>query len=472
MNTFNPYQHKKIVFLSYIKKNIIEIEKGFDEKLLKFISDNYSEQYFEIIRYLLRKKLFDLDNFEILVKSNVSENLKVFDGNDFRNNKIDANISRGLVHKGNKRPEHSKQLKGRKNEKNSKENWTESRKNYSKNFNSIDWKRKVLENKGIFVDGLDNKTISNLYSNFRKTINASNEYKIKKIENFLTKDKYKPYYDFNLVSKLLENKKIEDCFILVNSLIGAYYTLSIDNNMGNPKFESKTYFPDKLEKCKNIKQFRTRSSYENLFIENFIYSNLSKIDYWIYEPEIFGIDGNLHYIPDFCISINNELYYVELKGYIRDEASFNKINLVIKSFTKNKYLIFLTTPNINITEFLKLKNMQIYKKTHDANHTESELGNSIGLSRNEIIENLLPGSYFIHNGLFLYTIEHDWEEVNFHLIINDRCISEILYSVEKSQILEEHSKSVRFSNLLLQNFENHLEQLDLLKNKINSNVKN
>lgn len=372
MKTSNPYYHKKIVFLSSIKTNIHEIEKEFDRDLLQFVQENYREQYFEIVRFLLKREIYNLNSFKSLAKSNVSEKLKFFDGNEFRNDKIDANKSRGLPNAGKKRPEHSKKLKGRSNEKNKKENWTDSRKSHSERFNSIEWKRTVLENKGIFVDAFEDNAISDLYSNFRKSINASIEYKTKKIENFLTREKYKPYYDFDEISKMLESKKIEECFTLVNSIISSYHTISYCNNMGNPKFESKTYFPDKLEKCKNEKKFRTRSSYENMFIEKFISENISKIDYWIYEPEIFRMEENLHYIPDFCISIDNELYYVELKGYIRDAKNFTKIENTLKSFTKNKNLVFLTTPDVSFSQFLKLKNMQIFKKTHEIKHIEPD----------------------------------------------------------------------------------------------------
>ena len=102
--------------------------------------------------------------------------------------------------------------------------------------------------------------------------------------------------------------------------------------------------------------------------------------------------------------------------------------------------------------------MEIYQKTHEMKTIEPERGHSIGLTRNQIIENLPTNNYFINSGLFFYTVEPDWSEVMFYLLLNDKCISEIRYSITELTILEETSNSNRFSAKLKENLNKHLDR--------------
>lgn len=160
---------------------------------------------------------------------------------------------------------------------------------------------------------------------------------------------------------------------------------------------------------------------------------------------------------------------VELKGYIRDETDFNKIVKKVNS-VKGNY-IFLSDTNISFEAFLKQKNMEIFKKTHTQTYIEPVSGVSIGLSKDGIISNLEPGDYFINNGLFFYTITSNWDFVNFYLILNNKCISEIQYDTNTAKIISENTTSSRFSKKLHDSLELHINQFEYIKG-IKLNAKN
>jgi len=454
----------KLIQKQSIIKNINEIELVLGETLINYIKQYYFGHFYEVIRYVIRNNL-NYEKLFSITKSDVNENKKkLFDGNSFRHDNDDANYIRGSINRGKKRPEHSKKLKNKPNYKNRKENWTVKRSEYDKEMNSIEWKRKVLINKGIFTDSLSDLKLIQLYNEYVKKRVMSNDYKITKIKNFLNRSKYKHMYDDVLLKELLTNN-LEESYSIVNSIISTYHVLRNDNNMGgSPMFVRTVFNPETLPKCKNKNQFSTRSSYESIFINNFILENIENIDYWSFETEIFNIKNKL-YIPDFIISINGEEYFIELKGYIRDESTFNKIEKISNYMGLNKKYIFLTNPNVTLHELLQLQQMEIYIKTHKQENIEPSLGFSIGLSREDIIKNLEPNSIFVNNGLFFYTVDDIWSELSFHVLIGDKCISEIIYDMEKKEIKSEHSTSRRFAEKLKENFNLHLNQLLVIQPK-------
>lgn len=115
--------------------------------------------------------------------------------------------------------------------------------------------------------------------------------------------------------------------------------------------------------------------------------------------------------------------------------------------------------------------MEIFQKTHKQEFIEPEFGNSIGLTRNEIIKNLEPMSIFINNGLFFYTIDEEWSEITFNFMLNDKCISEIVYDCINKKIKFENTKANRFSKKLKENFNLHLDQLEQIETKERKDVK-
>lgn len=134
------------------------------------------------------------------------------------------------------------------------------------------------------------------------------------------------------------------------------------------------------------------------------------------------------------------------------------------------YLTKTNIKNLTIESFKKLQSMEIYTKTHDQEFIETEEHN-LGLTRNEIVRTLETGSYFINNGLYFYTINPEWDEVTFNIILHDKCISSLIYSINESKIIDKYSKSTIFSNKLEDNLKIHLDQFKVIKerNYVNNN---
>lgn len=119
-----------------------------------------------------------------------------------------------------------------------------------------------------------------------------------------------------------------------------------------------------------------------------------------------------------------------------------------------------------------MKNLYIYKKTHEKVENLSVIGKSIGLSRDKIIENLEIDDIFIYDSLFFYTVDKKWKEISMYLMINDKCTSEIIYDLDKSEIKSEYSNYNKFRNILSENLEKNINEInEVIKNK-NRNDKN
>jgi hypothetical protein len=465
MNTLEVLQGYKKLSVLTIKKNIEKIEDLIDSSIIHICKKVYKDKYFYVLKYIIKNKILTLDDFLKVCKSEVDDNkYKIFDNITFRHDVKDANYNRGHSFRGKRRPDHSKKLKGRPNLKNKKDNWTDKRKSYDKEFNTTDWKRLVLSNKGYFLDGVSNENVDKIYSQFRRKIVNSDEYKLSKIQNFWNKEAYKKYYDKDILKNLTDSN-LDEAYKIINSIIGTYHSIMGSNSMGNPIFKRTEFNNADFKKCLNTEPFITRSSLESEFIEKIIKPNENILESWSYENVTICIGSKL-YTPDFIINIDNEEYLIELKGYIRDESNFEKIQDCVMFSAKYHNYIFLTNiEGLSIKDFKKMKEMEIYQKTHEMENIEPNKGISIGLTRNEIIKNLPTKSYFISNGLFFYTVEPDWGEVMFYLIINDKCIAEIKYNINESRIIEENSNSSRFSQKLKENLETHLDQFEFIKIK-------
>lgn len=106
--------------------------------------------------------------------------------------------------------------------------------------------------------------------------------------------------------------------------------------------------------------------------------------------------------------------------------------------------------------------MKILKKTHEK---KLEIKNPISFSIDEIIESLELGTTFVINDLFLYTINKDFSVINFHLMINDRCVSVIFFDVKTEELKISHTKEI-YSDILKNNFNINKNELTNLKNFI------
>jgi hypothetical protein len=455
----------KIISKKAIIKNLNEITSFLGSDVISFIKNNYEDNFIELIRFCLKNSL-SLTSLKKMSMSEVNpEKLKLFDGSNFRHDTEDSNFMRGKFFRGKTRPEHSMILKGKSNLKNKKDNWSEKRKQYNEKMNSHSWKQKVLHNKGIYVSKTDVKEIENTYSNMLRERVISIAYKESKIKNFLGKNQYKEYYDLEEFENVLKND-VESAFNWMNSIIGSFHTLSSENSMGNPKFKKEFFNIKELEKCLNKESFYTRSTAETEFIKKFIIPNLDNLNSWGYEIETFNLNNKL-YTPDFIIDINNIKYIVEIKGYIRDEKNFDRIVKCNKEILIHGKYIFIENINVTFDTFLKMISMEFYKKTHITEKIKSKSILSLGFTREQIINNLEVEDIFIYNGLFFYTVDSNWNIVNFYLLINNKCVSELSYDLNKEEIILENNSSNRFSKKLKEHFKIHLDELKELKNKKN-----
>lgn len=103
--------------------------------------------------------------------------------------------------------------------------------------------------------------------------------------------------------------------------------------------------------------------------------------------------------------------------------------------------------------------MQIFKKTHEK---KLEIENPISFSMDMIIESLNPGMTFIIHDLFLYTINEEFNKINFYLIVNNICVSVIFLDLKTEAFQEFYTKDI-YKTLLKNNFENNKIELSNLK---------
>lgn len=455
----------KVLNTKRIDEHLAEIESILGKETLNFINAKYHSCRCAMISYALRHNL-TYDRLVDCATSKVSGELMKFNGSKFLMSNDDANWMRGSGYRGIKRPEHSKKLKGRPNPKNSKPNWSKLRLAHSNFMNSIEWKRTVLENKGIHIVNMDDDQIEDMYSEYRRDVQLSDSYKCSKVQSFLASQRYDSYFDRTILIDLLDRHEYNEAFSIVNSIISTVAILDPSNNMGLSKFQ-KTMYADQLPKCLNTSPFSTRSSYESDFIEYVIIPNIDQIEAWSFEKKIFR-SGNTTYIPDFMVQIDGIKYYIELKGFIRDEIHLKKIQTQASLMFKlnvNYAFINFNPKHLTIYDIKLFTQMQLFKKTHQVEYSKPQDGISIGLSRDQIISNLDPNSLFVMNGLFMYTISEDWKNIMFYLIINNKCIAELQYDVMNKTVVHSTSVSNRFAGHLKDNYELHLSQLKQLKTK-------
>lgn len=106
--------------------------------------------------------------------------------------------------------------------------------------------------------------------------------------------------------------------------------------------------------------------------------------------------------------------------------------------------------------------MQVLKKTHEK---KLDIKCPISFSIDEIIESLEPKTIFIINDLFLYTINEDFLEIKFYLIVNNICVSTIFLDLKTFSFQEFYTKEI-YKTLLKNNFENNKIELSNLKNLV------
>lgn len=469
MFMFNGKSHK-IVTKSFYNKNKHALIQMVSSEVNEFIKTNYNKYYDDIIRYCIKHSALTLDDFKLHCISQFG-NLKKFKSrtNAFVHDTLDCKYFNGSPFRGKKRPDHSAKLKGKSNILNKKENWTETRKEYHKYMNSAEWRRKVLIKKGFHVHMLTDSEVDDLYSNYIKTRNISDEYKRNKIQTVISHPKYSLFFDISQLRLELESN-LDLAYKKVNSVVSTVAMKDVNNMMGHPSFK-RTRISCNLPKCLNQSDFNTRSSYETDFIENCILANIDLIDNWEYEP-ILTLSNGERYLPDFLIIQNGIRYFIELKGYIR-----NHIHLasMITKLALVPGLIFID--NNKKIDFNKLNNyidMEFYKKTHEPLVIFDNKDDCIKSTRTDIIESLSIDTIFINKTIFLYTIDPDWKFVYLYMFLNNKCIGYLTHDILSNELFYINDQYIKpaFKEIFLNEYRSNMDELNLLNQKLLLNVKN
>jgi len=202
----------------------------------------------------------------------------------------------------------------------------------NKNINSIQFKKKRLENKyKINLDLLSESEINQKYSDLLSKISTSRNYRIKIILNRLQtweplfvniiKEKFGSEICLSFLNSL-ETNKINEMFLFTHGLNTFRYSNKIKKH--RPSFFKKGLL-------KNFKYNQQESVFfkSGLELEYIEYFEKNSIN-WEYEPiSLLTVRRTGFYIPDFIIQYNNRKIMLEVKGNFyrqnKEDYLLNKI---------------------------------------------------------------------------------------------------------------------------------------------------
>lgn len=235
-----------------------------------------------------------------------------------------------------KRPEHSAIMKQRTAD---GKNPTSFQKGVSNSFiNTIEWKRRVLDNKHIEHTHLSDNELIDFFNKYKSDIAKSRSVKLSK-----TKTQVKKYSEYLLklgplpiIKEDITDDELDYWFKITN---GVKTLVTVKN--GTAKRYKRTKFFD-LEYNTKSKSITTKSSYETNYVLLFEDTATS----WEYEPFILK-DGRNLYLPDFIFEYSGQKYMLEVKGFFKDteqqtEYFMNKLNLAQKWCNENNYILLFT----------------------------------------------------------------------------------------------------------------------------------
>lgn len=294
------------------EENKLEINSFFDNDLINYLISTSGNHIIKPLKELVKNNIFSFQDFK--KKYGDGEILKVYKKNRFGYPKKYENYARGKAFRGKKRPEHGKKVSDKLNGIDRGDDWRKRKKEQN---SSIDFKRKFLINKG-YKEDLDDSYILKEYSDYISKIRLSKDYKIKKINNFLSKEKYKKYHSYNMDEEYVNNmndEEVEEMHSAMMSIISTH-AITQNNNMGKTTFFKRGIL--KVQYCLNRTKIHYRSSFEKDFILLLESNGLS----YKYEPFFIEKNNGGLYIPDFEIVLEIEplifkTYIIELKGFIR-----------------------------------------------------------------------------------------------------------------------------------------------------------
>lgn len=362
----------KKIYTSDIEKNVDSYLSKIDKEIINYFNlrINNKKDLPIFIKFLIKNNLFKSSDFFEFIQSRVNpQKLKNWNGYTFIHDLEDLNYLKGNSTRGKKRPEFAKKIS--KIMKEYSNNRTEEHSENIKKFHKERFKRKRLINLGVINDNqyrdLDEYEISIIYGKYMSEYLKGTEHKIKKIKKFINGGgkKYGNYFD-GFVKKYEKKdfNNLSDCDIIniysdMLSIISTCAYLNENNNMGNVKFfKSGTY--DSMY-CINRNGFiKYKSSYE---LETIKFLENNKI-YFEYESDTFNLPKyNIRYTPDFKIFYKGDIFYLEIKGYIRDENHIEKILKQLRGMIEiGKNISYIRSSLTDLSQLKKLKLNEINRK--------------------------------------------------------------------------------------------------------------
>jgi hypothetical protein len=453
---------KKEIERNYDKYRCLEIESMFEES-----------QWIEITQCLHNRHKGNLES----MKSEIYRDIegygvvrKVWTANSgFRLLPEHVKIVQGH-YKGKLRPEHSEKMKAKTPWNKKGPDRSDNQKRYLDQMNSPSWKKRVLENKGINLPvDFDDLEINKIYSEFRKKITKSPEYKLSCVQGFLDSLKYAGMYNVDVVDSLYrkakkgDSKSLDTLYRLRNSL-KSVRALELNDNMGTYKSTRTKINTENLTSyAGNRSTLSFRSSWE---LELMYFLEAEYIP-WEYESVTFNI-GNMHYTPDFKISIRQKDYFLEVKGAVYSDMQVEKQQSKFRGvYTRDNFIFLDTIKDLSIKNLLQNINMVIYKKTHERLEDVQEPENYLGRSRDSILQTLEKETVFINDGWYLHVIKEDYIES--WVVTANRCKSYLKVNYQ-GEIVEHVTDTTSIGAIHIDWLENQkIELLKAYKLKNNTN---
>jgi len=305
------------LFKRKIKEEDIKFLKSFEDFLIKKV-DGDILAYYKLLFECYKNNLLNVEEYKDRVKCKYCGGERALEKvikNGFAT--FCSQYCSTQDNRGKKRPEHSKLMKsyfksGKLNKKNS------FLKCLNKELNTLNFKKKVIENRGYSTIGLSDEEIISLHGKVNGEIQRSTKSIKAKIKRFLLNKKYiyLDIYKNSILCGMNEEDidKIENLDYLrdINRITNSIKSIiAMKNNplMGSSKIFKRVVKENLKFNIRGLDLLVTRSSYESNYID---YFEKEKI-YWDYE-NIYIPCKSGNYVPDFIINIGDDNYIIEAKG--------------------------------------------------------------------------------------------------------------------------------------------------------------
>jgi hypothetical protein len=227
-----------------------------------------------------------------------------------------------------KRPQHSKRMKELASQEDSPlTGLMKKGELHNKEVNTFEFRKKVLENKGIKVDA-ENVNIS-----FSKMLSARNKEKdnvvnvlLRMIAGFSPecRERFIKRYPGKIDKQFIQNLNPED-FSKFKFFVWGLNTISIPHSAGRTSFYKRPLLKDLKYNKRGLTLIQLRSGYEENYIKFFEKQKVV----WDYEELILDTANGGSYRPDFIIHKFGKPWVVEVKGtFFRQGEDYIKNKLI------------------------------------------------------------------------------------------------------------------------------------------------